>query len=236
LAQYARRGVHGQTVEIIARRILTGEIAAGATLNIVALQEELDVSLTALREALKVLAAKGIVDARQKRGTFVRPRADWNLLDGDVIRWRFAEGADPRLLDNLHEVRGIVEPAAARLAAGRATDDDLAALDGALDEMTAATGDPVAAVAADLSFHRALLAATHNELLENMEVVMETGLAARDRLVHGVEQYDDPVPSHRAVVDAIRARDAVAAETAMRQLLEKAVRDVERLREQKGNR
>jgi DNA-binding FadR family transcriptional regulator len=69
-----------------------------------------------------------------------------------------------------------------------------------------------------------------------MEVVMETGLAARDRLVHGVEQYDDPVPSHRAVVDAIRARDAVAAETAMRQLLEKAVRDVERLREQKGNR
>jgi DNA-binding FadR family transcriptional regulator len=236
LAQYARRGVHGQTVEIIARRILTGEIAAGATLNIAALQEELDVSLTALREALKVLAAKGIVDARQKRGTFVRPRADWNLLDGDVIRWRFAEGADPRLLDNLHEVRSIVEPAAARLAAGRATDDDLAALDGALDEMTAATGDPVAAVAADLSFHRALLAATHNELLENMEVVMETGLAARDRLVHGVEQYDDPVPSHRAVVDAIRARDAVAAETAMRQLLEKAVRDVERLREQKGNR
>jgi DNA-binding FadR family transcriptional regulator len=236
LAQYARRGVHGQTVEIIARRILTGEIAAGATLNIAALQEELDVSLTALREALKVLAAKGIVDARQKRGTFVRPRADWNLLDGDVIRWRFAEGADPRLLDNLHEVRGIVEPAAARLAAGRATDDDLAALDGALDEMTAATGDPVAAVAADLSFHRALLAATHNELLENMEVVMETGLAARDRLVHGVEKYDDPVPSHRAVVDAIRARDAVAAETAMRQLLEKAVRDVERLREQKGNR
>lgn len=236
MAQYARRGVHGQTVEIIARRILTGEIAAGATLNIAALQEELDVSLTALREALKVLAAKGIVDARQKRGTFVRPRADWNLLDGDVIRWRFAEGADPRLLDNLHEVRGIVEPAAARLAAGRATDDDLAALDGALDEMTAATGDPVAAVAADLSFHRALLAATHNELLENMEVVMETGLAARDRLVHGVEQYDDPVPSHRAVVDAIRARDAVAAETAMRQLLEKAVRDVERLREQKGNR
>jgi DNA-binding FadR family transcriptional regulator len=236
LAQYARRGVHGQTVEIIARRILTGEIAAGATLNIAALQEELDVSLTALREALKVLAAKGIVDARQKRGTFVRPRADWNLLDGDVIRWRFAEGADPRLLDNLHEVRGIVEPAAARLAAGRATDDDLAALDGALDEMTAATGDPVAAVAAHLSYHRALLAATHNELLENMEVVMETGLAARDRLVHGVEQYDDPVPSHRAVVDAIRARDAVAAETAMRQLLEKAVRDVERLREQKGNR
>ncbi|GAA4593692.1 FadR/GntR family transcriptional regulator [Planotetraspora phitsanulokensis] len=231
MAQYARRGVHGQTVEVIARRILAGEIAAGETLNMTALQEELDVSLTALREALKVLSAKGMVDARQKRGTFVRPRADWNLLDGDVIRWQFAEGADPRLFDKLHEVRSIVEPAAARLAASRATEADLAALAGALDEMAAANGDPAAAVAADLSFHRALLNATHNELLERMEVVMETGLAERDRLVHGgVEPHDDPVPSHLAVVEAIRAQNATAAETAMRVLLEKAVRDVEKVR------
>jgi GntR family galactonate operon transcriptional repressor len=237
LAQYARRGVHGQTVELIARRILAGEIAEGATLNIAALQEELDVSLTALREALKVLTAKGIVDARQKRGTFVRPRADWNLLDGDVIRWQFAEGATPRLLDELEEVRGIVEPAAARLAAGRATADDLTALDAALVDMAGAEGDPIAAVAADLCFHRALLTATHNELLERMEVVMETGLAERDRLVHGGGRHDDPVPSHRAVVDAIRARDAGAAERAMRGLLDKAVRDVAKVRgERRGGR
>lgn len=227
--------MHGQTVEVIARRILAGDIAVGATLNLGALQEELDVSLTALREALKVLSAKGIVDARQKRGTFVRPRADWNLLDGDVIRWQFAEGADPRLLDKLHEVRGIIEPAAAKLAASRATDDDLAALEQALAGMAAAHGDPAGAVAADLGFHRALLTATHNELLERMEVVMETGLAERDRLVHG-SAHDDPVPSHRAVVDAIRARDERAAEAAMRGLLDKAVRDVEKLRGHKDNR
>ena len=232
MAQYARRGIHGQTVEIIARRILAGEIAEGETLDIGALQGELDVSLTALREALKVLTAKGIVDARQKRGTFVRPRADWNLLDGDVIRWQFAEGAAPRLLDELHEVRGVVEPAAARLAADRATPDDLAALDAALVRMAASTGDPAVAVAADLSFHRALLAATHNELLMRMEIVMETGLAERDRLVHGGRQRRDPVPMHRAVVDAIRAADDAAAERAMRDLLDRAVRDVEQLREQ----
>jgi DNA-binding FadR family transcriptional regulator len=235
LAQYASRGVHGQTVEVIARRILAGEITEGQTLNIVALQEELDVSLTALREALKVLSAKGIVDARQKRGTYVRPRADWNLLDGDVIRWQFAGGAAPRLLDELHEVRTVVEPAAARLAAGRATPADLAALDAALADMAGADGDPVAAIAADLCFHRALLAATQNELLERMEVVMETGLAERDRLVHGLEQHDDPVPSHRAVVDAIRAHDASAAERAMRGLLDKAVRDVEKVRGHRGD-
>lgn len=234
MALYSRRGVHGQTVEVIARRILAGEIPEGATLNVAALQQELDVSLTVLREALKVLSAKGIVDARQKRGTFVRPRADWNLLDGDVIRWQFAEGPDQGLLDKLHEVRSIIEPAVARLATARATDEDLAALEGALGEMAPADRDIGAAVAADLSFHRALLAATHNELLERMEVVMETGLAERDRFVHG-RQHDDPVPSHREVVDAIRARDADAAEKAMRRLLEKASRDVEKVR-QKGNR
>ncbi|MFC0505638.1 FadR/GntR family transcriptional regulator [Micromonospora costi] len=230
MAQYAGRGVHGQTVEAIARRILTGEIAEGDTLNIAALQEELDVSLTALREALKVLSAKGIVDARQKRGTFVRPRDDWNLLDGDVIRWQFADGADPLLLDKLQEVRAIIEPAAARLAAARATAEDLTALDIALSGMADAHGDPAAAVEADLAFHRALLAATHNELLVRMEVVMKTGLAERDRLVHGRDADDDPVPSHRAVVDAIRAGDEGAAEAAMRELLAKAIRDVEKVR------
>ncbi|MEO3926590.1 FCD domain-containing protein [Micromonosporaceae bacterium B7E4] len=234
MAQYARRGVHGQTVEVIARRILAGEIAEGATLNLAALQQELDVSLTALREALKVLTAKGIVDARQKRGTFVRPRADWHLLDGDVIRWQFAEGAGQHLLDQLHEVRTIVEPAAARLAADRATAADLAALDEALAEMSAAT-DPVTAVRADLGFHRALLAATHNELVQRMEVVMETGLAERDRLVHGVAPEDDPVPSHRAVVDAIRRTDATGAEQAMRDLLDKAIRDVQKVRRHRGD-
>lgn len=235
LAQYAGRGVHGQTVEVIARRILTGEIAEGATLNLAALQEELDVSLTALREALKVLTAKGIVDARQKRGTFVRPRADWNLLDGDVIRWQFADGADPLLIDQLQEVRAIIEPAAARLAASRAGAEDVAALDAALATMAEAKGRPSAAVAADLAFHRALLAATHNELLVRMEVVMKTGLAERDRLVHGRDSDDDPVPSHRAVVDAIRAGDERAAEAAMRELLAKAVRDVEKLRGREGD-
>jgi DNA-binding FadR family transcriptional regulator len=95
--------------------------------------------------------------------------------------------------------------------------------------MDAAGSDPGAAVAADLAFHRALLAATHNELLVRMEVVIETGLAERDRMVHGALGGDDPVPSHRAVVDAIRRHRPEQAAQAMRKLLEKAVRDVARL-------
>jgi GntR family transcriptional regulator, galactonate operon transcriptional repressor len=229
MQQYAARGVHGQTVEVIAQRILTGQFAEGSTLDIVALQSEFDVSLTVLREALKVLAAKGMVDARPKRGTFVRPRADWSLLDGDVLRWQFARAAQPSLFEDLHELRSIVEPGAASLAAARATDADIEALDAALAAMAAAGSDASAAVAADLAFHRALLAATHNELLVRMEVVIETGLAERDRMVHGALGTDDPVPSHRAVVDAIRARDPGDAASAMRLLLKKAFDDVARI-------
>jgi len=95
--------------------------------------------------------------------------------------------------------------------------------------MAAAGSDPVAAVAADLAFHRALLAATHNELVERMEVVIETGLAERDRMVHGNAGTADPVPSHRAVVDAIRRHDPVQATQAMGRLLDQAVEDVARL-------
>jgi DNA-binding FadR family transcriptional regulator len=229
MQQYAARGVHGQTVEVIAARILTGQFAEGSTLDITALQTEFDVSLTVLREALKVLAAKGMVDARPKRGTFVRPRADWSLLDGDVLRWQFARAAQPSLFEDLHELRSIVEPGAASLAAARATDADVEALDTALAAMAAAGSDPAAAVAADLAFHRALLAATHNELLVRMEVVIETGLAERDRMVHGAIGTDDPVPSHRAVVDAIRAHDPASAADAMRRLLRKAFDDVAKL-------
>ncbi|NGN67803.1 FadR family transcriptional regulator [Streptomyces sp. A7024] len=238
MSGYARRGVHGQTVEAIAHRVLSGEIGVGATLDLTALQAELGVSLTALRESLKVLAAKGMVDARQKRGTFIRPRADWNLLDADVLRWQFeAAGAHSDagspLLRDLDEVRAIVEPASVRYAADRRTDDDLTALEAALAAMTKAEDSSPAAVEADLAFHRALLAASHNELLERMEMVIATGLAARDHLVHGPGHHPgDPVPSHRAVFEAVRARDADAAEAAMRSLLAQAAQDLAELREE----
>ncbi|MBE1530221.1 FadR/GntR family transcriptional regulator [Actinomadura algeriensis] len=229
MVHYSERGLHGQTVQEIARRILTGELAPGDTIDVAALGDELDLSLTALREALKVLAAKGLVASRQKRGTFVRPRADWSLLDPDVIRWQFANRDDETFLENLAEVRGIIEPQAARLAARRRTADDLAALDAALRDMAGADGDIARAVQADLDFHRALLTATHNELLQRMEVVIEVGLAERDRLVHGVRRHDDPVPSHRAVLDAVHAEAPAEAERAMRDLLAKAARDLDTL-------
>lgn len=229
MADYPARGVHGQTVERLARRILSGELAEGQTLDVSALEAELDVSRTVFREAVKVLAAKGLVGARQKRGTFVRARSEWNLLDGDVMRWQSAgpAAARGRFLTDLAEVRGLLEPPATRLAAQRRTPADLAELDESLSDMDTAR-TPAAAIAADLRFHRSLLSATHNELLTRMEVVIEHGLAERDRMVHG-GTAPDPVPLHRAVLDGIRSCDPDAAQRAMHELLDAANRDIGRV-------
>ncbi|RJQ84428.1 FadR/GntR family transcriptional regulator [Amycolatopsis panacis] len=227
------RGLHGQTVETLSARILSGAWDEGTVLDLPALREELDISLTALREALKVLAAKGMIDARQKRGTFVQPRDRWNLLDADVMRWQTAASGNPALFDELTEVRTVVEPSAARLAAERAGDEDIAALRSALDRMAAAKSDPDAGVEADLAFHRALMTATHNNFLRQVERVLAIGLAERDRIVHHARTADDPVPSHREVLDAIVARDPDAAESAMVALVRKSHEDLNQARGRK---
>src|SRR6266540_4590215 len=135
---YRGRGLHGEVVEELGSRIVGGRLAEGQTLDVPDLEAELDVSRTVLREALRVLKAKGLVDARQKRGTFVQPRTEWRLLDPDVVRWQFAGRDDSRFLDDLAEVRGIIEPASARLAALRRDDADIAAMAKALETMSVA--------------------------------------------------------------------------------------------------
>lgn len=225
MSAYSGRGVHGQTVVTLGARIVSGEIPVGAVIDLGALGRDLDVSMTVLREAMKVLAAKGLVEARQKRGTYVRAREHWNLLDSDVIRWRSEAGDTAAVLRDLAEVRAVVEPAAASMAALRRDERDLAELDEALADMAAAAG-PAAEVAADLRWHRALLQATHNEMLARMDVFIEPALQLRDALVHE-GSADDPVPSHAVVVAAIRRGDARAAAAAVTELLEKAAHDAE---------
>jgi DNA-binding FadR family transcriptional regulator len=223
------RGLHGQTVETLGTRIVHGHYAPGRPLPPDELEHEFGISKTVLREALRVLAAKGLVDSRQKRGTVVRPREDWKLLDADLLRWQGGE-PDAAFLENLAEVRGIVEPAGALLAASRRTDDDLAAMQSALTAMGTAGSDARAVVEADLAFHRALLDSAHNELLSRMEVVIEAGLRARDQLVHQGEHWPDSMPAHRAVLDAIQARDGAAAAAAVNALLEQATTDIRKVK------
>jgi DNA-binding FadR family transcriptional regulator len=222
------RGLHGQTVETLGSRIVRGEYAPGTALAPDALEAEFGISKSVVREALRVLAAKGLVDSRQKRGTVIRPRSSWSLLDADLLRWQGGQ-PDSAFFANLAEVRGIVEPAGARLAAERRDDEDLAEMRAALTRMAEARNDAATIVEADLAFHRALLDAAHNELLSRMEVVIEAGLRARDAVVHGGENWPDSVPVHRAILEAIEAGDGEAAEAAVQALLTQASVDIEGL-------
>jgi GntR family galactonate operon transcriptional repressor len=230
MATHERRGLHGQIVEEIGARIVGGLYEPGDTLFADHLEQEFEVSKTVVREALKVLGAKGLVESRQKRGTVVRPRRAWNLLDADLLRWQGSEQPDFTFLENLAEVRAIVEPAGARLAAQRRTEADLEVMQHTLDAMATARNEPDAMVAADVRFHCALLESAHNELLSRMEVVLAAGLQVRNRFVHNSKHGFDPVPTHQALLDAIRDGDADLAGRTVEALLAQSAADLSEVR------
>ncbi|MFF3441433.1 FadR/GntR family transcriptional regulator [Streptosporangium sp. NPDC002721] len=221
-----RTGAHDRVVVSLGTSIVGGQLSPDDDLDVAALQEQFGVSRTAVREALRVLAAKGLVGARPRRGTFVAPRTEWALLDADVLRWRFAHRVDDAFLDELGEVRLTVEPTVARLAAERRTDRDLADLEDALSAMRVSAGDLEHQIDSDLAFHTALLHAAHNELLTQMSVVIEVGLRLRDQFVH-TTLTSESADKHAEVLLAVRRRKARAAEMAMRALIEKSIEDVE---------
>lgn len=226
MASYPSTGTHGRLVTTLGTSIVNGELAPDADLDVVALEERFGASRTAVREALRVLAAKGLVGARPRRGTFVAPREQWVLLDPDVLRWRFADRVDATFLQELGEVRLTVEPPASRLAALRRTDHDLAAMEEALAAMRRAVGQRTnLQVAADLAFHDALLRAAHNELLLQMSVVIEVGLLLRDQFVHGVLTTES-TDQHAEVLVAVRRQRPRAAERAMQALIQRSIDDV----------
>lgn len=217
--------MHGAAVEVLARRIFDGTYAEGDPLDLPELMAELDVSQAVLREAIKVLTTKGLLDARRRRGTFVRPRDDWNLLDSDVLRWTLAAGAPTDFFADMLELRRSIEPAAASLAAEHRSEQDLAALDAALDAMRAAGDDPVLGVRSDASFHTALLAASRNRFFAQMRRVIIPVLIERDRRVHLAGTPEDPVGVHAAVVECVRERDLDGAYMATLELLDLAMRE-----------
>jgi DNA-binding FadR family transcriptional regulator len=218
---YPRRGLHGAVVHEIGVRIVDGELKPGDTLPDNGLLDDAAVSRTVVREAIKVLAAKGLVESRPKVGTRVRQRRDWNLLDPDVLAWQIEAGPDARFLEQALELRRMIEPAAARLAAARASDAQIAALYEAYEEMAAAGDDLDAFMAPDLRFHSLLLEACGNELLEHMSeiftAVLRTVFAYSSS---SSRSYPRAARRHRAIAKAIEARDPNAAEQAVLRLID----------------
>jgi DNA-binding FadR family transcriptional regulator len=209
---YSGRKLHGQVVNELGRRVVSGAYAAGAVLpNEEQLCQELQVSRTALREAVKVLAAKGLLEARPRIGTRVRPRDQWNLLDPDILAWRCATGADAEFLRHLTELREIIEPAAASLAANSRTPAQLAAIAAALQDMRRA---PAIAqwIEADLAFHTAILRATNNPLLMPLAAIIGSALESLLGVTaRSAGDFKRALPDHQKVFEAIESGDAQSA-------------------------
>src|SRR5262245_55114744 len=228
---FARRSLHGQVAQEVGIDIVRGAFRPGELLPIEAdLCVRMGISRTAVREAIKVLAGKGLVQSRPKTGTRVQPRDAWNFLDADVLTWQLAAGPPGKIVRELFELRRLIEPAAAALAAVRAPEAQIARLEQAYREMVAAGDDGEKFLGPDMRFHRTILDAIDNEMLRSLTTVVDTALTLSLRL-----SMDNPhgqrmsLPLHKAVLDAIRRRDGRSAHRAMIRLIDDAELDVRRV-------
>ncbi|WGS43967.1 FCD domain-containing protein [Burkholderia sp. JSH-S8] len=212
--------LHGQTAFRLATAILRGDYPPESLLpREPDLMEMFGVSRTVLREALRTLTSKGLVESRPKVGTRVRPRRAWNLLDADLLDW-YARVAPPLAFAlKLQEMREMVEPHAAALAAHAHGPETFEAIDAAARAMADARNVDEW-VRADLQFHLSVLEAGGNELLVPLGALIDRTLEAQLRLnARRADVYNASLAEHLAVCDAIRARDASGARRAMAALL-----------------
>jgi GntR family transcriptional regulator, galactonate operon transcriptional repressor len=221
---YPDRGLHGRVVKLIGERIVAGHVPPSTALPPQAeLMDELGVSRTAVREAMKVLAAKGLVASMPKTGTLVRPRTEWNLLDPDVLSWHAVHNMDEAMIADLTALRDLIEPAVVRMAAERATPETLAPIADALAAMEANMNNKEDYYHADLAFHEALFAACGNPFFECLGSVVRALLSASFRIQRqSVIRPSEGYALHLTVLEAIQARDADAAEAAMRAIVHRA--------------
>jgi DNA-binding FadR family transcriptional regulator len=225
------KNFHGNTVDHLGAAIVAGRYAPGASIPPEPLLcEELGVSRTVVREAVKSLIAKGLVTTGPKVGTRVLTEDQWNWFDPDVIAWQAKAGLTPEFLRDLMDLRRVVEPAAMRLAAQRATPEDIAFVEAALEGMTRAVKDGGDYVTHDLRFHQGLLRACRNRMLIQMSKAL--GALLRTSFELSASKKGGPahsLPLHRAVLDAVIAHNPAKAEKAILVLIDGAHDDIEEI-------
>lgn len=185
-------------------------------------------SRTALRDALLTLSAKGLIEARKRAGTRVRPSADWNRLDAQVLEWMGGIEPDLDFVRGLIEARLVIEPAAARLAARMASSGDLAVIESAYEAMCAAPEHDLAAcLDADVRFHGGILRASRNPVFANLANMLAAALSFSFRLTtSATANYQRTLSAHGDVLEAIRLRREKDAEQQMRALIDIASLDL----------
>lgn len=178
------------------------------------------VSRSVIRDAVKILVGKGLLEVRRGIGTRVRERTNWGLLDDDVLAWHQSAPPRPDFLRQLMDLRLVIEPKAARWAAERGTEEGHVIIRQAQDRMEQEKGSIQDFVVADALFHRSILRAANNELLRSFEGVIFSALLGSIRLTNrDPRENEESIPFHRAVTEAILNRNTELAETRMERLL-----------------
>lgn len=223
-----RRGpAHSALARDLGIAIATGQYLPGSILpGEHELAEQRGMSRGVVREALRMLSAKGLVESKPKTGTRIRGRAEWNLLDPDLLAWMFEAEPPVTFVRSLFQLRLIIEPSAAQLAAATRTSRQLSGMGHALEEMYShGLASPVGQ-AADQRFHHIILEATKNELLVSLAGTI--GAAVRWTTIYKHRQPvqpSDSMPQHQRLFDAIAASDADAAREATIALIQQAEDD-----------
>ncbi len=223
------KNILAQTLATLGSAIVAGRHPPGSSLPPEpTLCEHYGVSRTVVREAVKSLVAKGLLVTGPKLGTRVLPASQWNWFDPDVVAWQTEAGPTHEFLRDLQEMRRVVEPAAVRLAAARATAQEIAVVEQAYEGMRRAIVGEGDYVVQDLAFHRALIGACHNRMLQQMGKTLEALLRTSFRI--STARPNGPalsLPLHREILDAVIARAPDLAERACLRLIDGAGRDIE---------
>jgi len=224
------RGLHGHVLETLGPAIAAGVYPPGSVLRTDELAQRFEVSRSVMREAVRVLESMHLVESRRRVGVTVRPKAEWNVYDPQVIRWRLAGADRPHQLRSLTVLRSAVEPAAAGLAARHATAEQCAELtECTLGMVATSRGRQLEAyLVHDVAFHRVILNASGNEMFARLGDVVAEVLAGR---THHEVMFEDPDPAavtlHVQVAEAVRAGDAARAEQLTREITVGALQELD---------
>lgn len=230
-----RKNLREQVLSELGQAIIHGELSPGDTLpNEADLGDEYGVSRTVIREAIKGLAARGLVASRSRVGTTVRSWTDWKLLDADVLSWVLRSSYSVQALREVTELRFAVEPMAARWAAERATPDEKRHIRQCFVALEAAVGDGAPWIGADVAFHDSILTACHNDLAAHLIGTLRGALReSREATVlmmkqmegHGaIKGYENATEQalelHRTPFEAIMEGNGERAEAGMRAIIQ----------------
>lgn len=224
------RGLHARVLDSLGPAITAGEYPAGSVLRTDELAQGYEVSRSVMREAVRVLESMHLVASRRRVGVTVRPEAEWNVYDPQVIRWRLAGADRPRQLRSLTVLRSAVEPVAAGLAARYATAEQCAALtECALGMVATSRGHQLEKyLVHDIDFHRIVLSASGNEMFGHLGDLVAEVLAGR---THHQVMFEDPDPAavtlHVQVAEAVRGGDAERAEALTREITVGALQELD---------